>query len=335
MQKVKYEAPSNIALVKYWGKFGNQFPRNASVSFTLSNCKSIFEIKLEDKSSKEIEVEVKFEGNKNPKFAEKITRFFAKISSDYPIVDQFKFNIESSNTFPHSSGIASSASSMAALAMCLEELQHGTPDIQRASTTARIGSGSASRSVISKLGWWGNHKAQPLSSNEYAIPVWEDSDEIFHSYQNAIFIASSGEKSVSSSLGHELMHNHIYGDLRFQNAHQNIIDLYGAMREGDLEKWGEILEYEALSLHALMMMSRPSFILMKPTTITMIEKIRNYREASKLPVYFTLDAGPNIHLLYPKNIEKELGDFIENEMVPLCENEVWIRDYVGDGPQKL
>ena len=58
MQKVKYEAPSNIALVKYWGKFGNQFPRNASVSFTLSNCKSIFEIKLEDKSSREIEVEV-------------------------------------------------------------------------------------------------------------------------------------------------------------------------------------------------------------------------------------------------------------------------------------
>ena len=74
---------------------------------------------------------------------------------------------------------------------------------------------------------------------------------------------------------------------------------------------------------------------MKPTTITMIEKIRNYREASKLPIYFTLDAGPNIHLLYPKNIEKELGDFIKNEMVSLCENGVWIRDYVGDGPQKL
>jgi diphosphomevalonate decarboxylase len=57
-----------------------------------------------------------------------------------------------------------------------------------------------------------------MSSNEYAIPVWEDVDEIFHTYQNAILIASSGEKSVSSSLGHELMNNHVYGELRFQNA---------------------------------------------------------------------------------------------------------------------
>lgn len=335
MKSVQYEAPSNIALVKYWGKYGNQLPRNASVSFTLSNCKSIFEVKLLDKCAKEIEVDINFEGKNNPKFAEKIVKFFGKIAAEYPIVEQYKFEIKSSNTFPHSSGIASSASSMAALAMCLEELQCGMADIQRASHTARIGSGSASRSVIPKLGWWGAHNAQPLSSNKYAIPVWEETDDVFHDFQNAILIASSGEKSVSSSLGHELMQNHIYGDFRFQNANQNIIELYGAMREGDIEKWGEIVEYEALSLHALMMMSRPSFILMKPNTITMIEKIRAYRDAAKLPIYFTLDAGPNIHLLYPKNIQKEVGEFIANEMVALCENSVWIPDFVGNGPQKL
>jgi len=335
MLATKYEAPSNIALVKYWGKYGKQLPRNASVSFTLNNCKSIFEVCLSDKASRDIEVQIEFEGKDNPKFAEKISKFFKTIVSDYPIVEQYRFNIVSANTFPHSSGIASSASSMAALAMCLEELQYGTPDMQRASNTARIGSGSASRSVIPRIGWWGAHAAQPLSSNEYAIPVCEDVDEIFHTYHNAILIASSGEKSVSSSLGHELMNNHVYGELRFQNAQQNIIDLYGAMREGDLEKWGEILEYEALSLHALMMMSHPSFILMKPATINMIEKIRGYRDSSKLPLYFTLDAGPNIHLLYPKSIEAAVNDFVINEMVPFCENDVWIQDYVGNGPQKL
>ena len=335
MLATKYEAPSNIALVKYWGKYGKQLPRNASVSFTLNTCKSIFEVRLSDKVSKDIEVQIEFEGKDNPKFAEKIAKFFKTIVSDYPIVEQYKFNIVSANTFPHSSGIASSASSMAALAMCLEELQYGEPDIQRASNTARIGSGSASRSVIPKLGWWGAHAAQPLSSNEYAIPVWEDVDEVFHTYHNAILIASSGEKSVSSSLGHELMNNHVYSELRFQNAQQNIIDLYGAMREGDLEKWGEIVEYEALSLHALMMMSHPSFILMKPATISMIEKIRGFRDSSKLPLYFTLDAGPNIHLLYPKSIEAAVNDFVINEMVPLCENGVWIQDFVGNGPQKL
>ena len=335
MKNVKYEAPSNIALVKYWGKYGNQLPRNASISFTLTNCKSIFDIQLLDKSNHAIEVEINFEGKSNPKFAEKISQFFGKIAADYPIVNQYKFSIVSSNTFPHSSGIASSASSMAALAMCLEELQQGTPDLQRASYIARIGSGSASRSVIPKLGWWGDHRAQPMSSNEYAISVWEETDEVFHNYQNAILIASSGEKSVSSSMGHELMNNHVYGDLRFQNANQTIVELYGAMREGDLEKWGEMVEYEALSLHALMMMSHPSFILMKPNSISMIEKIRNFRTSSKLPVYFTLDAGPNIHLLYPKNIEKQVHEFIKNDMETLCENGVWIQDFVGDGPQRL
>jgi len=335
LKRIQYEAPSNIALVKYWGKYGHQFPRNASVSFTLTTCKSIFDIELVEKSKNEIDVEINFEGQNNLKFAEKISKFFEKISIDYPIVNQYKFQITSSNTFPHSSGIASSASSMAALAMCLEELQYGTPDTQRASNIARIGSGSASRSVIPKLGWWGQHNAQPMSSNEYAISVWEEVDEVFHTYQNAILIASSGEKSVSSSLGHELMRDHTYGETRFKNAQQNIVELYGAMREGDLEKWGDIVEYEALSLHALMMMSRPSFILMKPNTISMIEKIRAFRLQTKLPVYFTLDAGPNIHLLYPNDIAPKIDDFIHNELKPLCENDVWIKDCVGNGPQKI
>lgn len=334
-RQIKYQAPSNIALVKYWGKHGNQLPRNASVSFTLDTCRSVFDVKLVDKSKNEIDVTLKFEGVENSKFADKIALFFSKIENEYPIVHQFGFQIESSNTFPHSSGIASSASSMAALAMCIDELQHGEVNIQRASYLARIGSGSASRSVIEKLGWWGNHSFQPLSSDEYAVPVWEDVDSIFHDYQNAILIASSGEKSVSSSLGHELMHKHEYRTVRFQNANQNIIDLYGAMREGDLEKWGDIVEYEALSLHALMMMSNPSFILMKPATLSMIDKIREFRVSTKLPVYFTLDAGPNIHLLYPNANSKVILEFIKNDLEPLCENKVWIQDNVGNGPSKL
>ena len=331
---VQYEAPSNIALVKYWGKYGNQLPRNASISFTLHTCKSIFKVQQADKSTHEIDVKLNFEGKDNPKFADKIKSFFKKIELEYPIVNHYQWIIESSNTFPHSSGIASSASSMAALAMCIDEIQHGQVDIQRASTIARIGSGSASRSVIEKLGWWGEHPFQPLSSNEYAIPVWDVVDDVFHDYQNAILIASSGEKSVSSSLGHELMHQHVYASLRFQNANQNIVELYGAMREGDLEKWGEIVEYEALSLHALMMMSRPSFVLMKPATLQMIEQIRRYRNETHIPVYFTLDAGPNIHLLYPRQYASQINDFIKLELEPLCENKVWIQDCVGNGPIK-
>lgn len=332
---ISYEAPSNIALVKYWGKYGNQLPSNASISFTLDQCKSIFEISLSEKKSNQTEISLEFEGKKNEAFIPKIQSLFSKIEDEYPIVKDFDWTIKSSNTFPHSSGIASSASSMAALAMCIDELQHGQADIQRASIIARIGSGSASRSVIEKLGWWGAHNFQAFSSQEYAIPVWEDVDPIFHSYQNTILIASAGEKSVSSSAGHGLMKNHPYAQERFKNAMQNIVELYGAMREGDLEKFGELVEYEAMSLHALMMMSNPSFILVKPNTVSMIEKIKNFRASSKLPIYYTLDAGPNIHLLYPKDIQKDTLDFIKMELKPICENGMYIKDQVGNGPRKI
>lgn len=332
---VSYEAPSNIALVKYWGKYGNQLPTNSSISFTLDTCKSIFEIAISEKKGNESEISLFFEGVKNDAFVPKIKTLFDKIAVDYPIVKSHDWNIRSSNTFPHSSGIASSASSMACLAMCIETLQHGEVDLARASMVARIGSGSASRSVIPKIGWWGQHTNQPLSHQEYAIPVWDEVDPIFHDYQNTILIAHSGEKSVSSTAGHGLMIDHPYSQMRYQNAMKNIVDLYGAMREGDLDRFGEIVEYEAMSLHALMMMSTPSFILMKPATLSMIACILRYRSETKLPVYFTLDAGPNIHLLYPIAYMSQVHAWIDIELKPLCENGVYIHDRVGDGPKRI
>lgn len=335
MKKISYEAPSNIALVKYWGKYGNQLPLNPSISFTLSHCKSIFNIELTEIKDPAKRVTLEFEGKENDHFIPKIVSLFSKIAHEYPIVNEYHWNIRSENTFPHSSGIASSASSMAALAMCIDELQYGYVDIQRASIVSRIGSGSASRSVIPRLGWWGHHLGMPLSSQEYAIDVSEDVDPIFHSYQNTILIAHSGQKSVSSSAGHKLMDGHVYSKKRFENAHQNIIELYGAMREGDLEKFGEIVEYEAMSLHALMMMSSPSFILMKPATLQMIDAIVQYRNETKLPIYYTLDAGPNIHLLYPENIKKEINSWLSQELKKYCEDGLYIQDQVGYGPKKI
>lgn len=334
-KKISYQAPSNIALVKYWGKYGDQLPSNASISFTLDVCRSIFEVELSEKKSKTPQIDLEFEGKKNEKFIPKIQKLFDKIALDYSVVRDYDWTIRSSNTFPHSSGIASSASSMAALAMCIDELQYGSADIQRASQIARLGSGSASRSVIPRLAWWGHHPAQPLTSQEYAVEVWEDVDEIFWNYKDTILIASSDEKSVSSSLGHELMNNHIYASSRYSQAMNAIVELYGAMREGDLMKFGEIVESEALTLHALMMMSTPSYILMKPSTLTMIERIKRFREETKLPVYFTLDAGPNIHLLYPATIEDKIVPFVAEMLKPLCENGFYIKDQTGNGPSKI
>jgi diphosphomevalonate decarboxylase len=122
--KVSWSSPSNIALVKYWGKYGDQFPCNPSLSFTLKNSITTMSVEILPRSEELSKINFIFEGKKSDKFSEKIKIFLLKISDEFSWVKDFDFNIESSNTFPHSSGIASSASSMSALALSLLSLDY-------------------------------------------------------------------------------------------------------------------------------------------------------------------------------------------------------------------
>ena len=340
--KFKFESPSNIALVKYWGKFGRQFPKNASISFTLNNAKSItschYEI-LENKQE-DILLHFTFEGKQNDAFANKIRKFLLSIEDIFPWVRQIKFDISSKNTFPHSTGIASSASAMSALSLCLCSIHEIVSEkfddfYKQASFVSRLGSGSASRSVYPELALWGDHSKIEASSNEYAIPYGQEVAEIFKSYRDDILIVSKSEKSVSSTAGHALMDSNPYAESRYQSANENLTNLLSAMKVGDLDQFINIVEREALTLHAQMMCSDPSYILMEPNTLKMINRIRNYRLETKIPVCFTLDAGPNIHLLYPEEHAATIDVFIKEQLMPLTENNSIIRDFVGKGPKKI
>ena len=110
-----YSAPSNIALVKYWGKKDNQIPANPSLSFTLNNCKTITTLKFQPKTEKGISFDLLFEGQPKESFRPKIQKYFERIQELCPYILDYHFTIDTQNTFPHSSGIASSASGMAAL----------------------------------------------------------------------------------------------------------------------------------------------------------------------------------------------------------------------------
>jgi len=96
-----------------------------------------------------------------------------------------------------------------------------------------------------------------------------------------------------------------------------------------------ITESEALQLHALMMCSNPSFILMKPNTLNLINEIREFRAETKTPICFTLDAGPNVHLLYPNSEAEKVEYYIKNVLADYCDHERWMGDHVGDGPKSL
>ncbi|NND88229.1 MAG: diphosphomevalonate decarboxylase, partial [Flavobacteriaceae bacterium] len=305
-------APSNIALVKYWGKKDQQLPRNASVSFTLSNCETTTTLNFKPNQKTGADFKVFLEGQREKSFEPKIRTFFERIENYVPFIKDHSFEIRTSNSFPHSSGIASSASGMAALAMCLIELEKQLSShientefwSQKASFLARLGSGSASRSIEGPLVIWGEHETYANSSDLFGVTYPEPVHEVFQQYQDTILLVDKGEKQVSSTIGHNLMNDHPYAEQRFLKANDNLAKLKDIFAKGDLESFIEIVESEALQLHAMMMSSMPYFILMKPATLEIIERIWKYRKETGSHACFTLDAGANVHLLYPHK-EKE------------------------------
>ena len=339
--RVEWKSPSNIALVKYWGKHGRQLPSNPSISFTLDKAHTLTSVqyKIKGKASDDIDVSFKFEGEEAPVFEKRIVDYLSSIKDVLPLVSKMQLDISSHNSFPHSSGIASSASSMSALALCLLSIEKAykgreAMDMELASHIARLGSGSASRSVYGPLAIWGETSVDDKSSDLHAIAYGADLDPIFHTFHDDILIISKEKKSVSSTAGHALMETNPYRDSRYKQAHTHMGEVVAAMQAGDLEKFGLIVEKEALTLHALMMASSPPYILMETGTLQAINHIKLFREEKKIPVYFTLDAGPNIHLLYPNSYTPDVID-LKEELRAFCVDGMIIEDQVGSGPIQL
>ncbi|TCK65213.1 diphosphomevalonate decarboxylase [Winogradskyella wandonensis] len=345
--KVKWESPSNIALVKYWGKRENQIPENPSISFTLSNCKTITELIYRKKAGNDFSFDVIFEGKKNEAFKPKIQTFFERIEAYVPFLRDYHFTIETSNTFPHSSGIASSASGMSALALCLMSIEQEVKENvtlsaverssyfnQKSSFLARLGSGSACRSIEGELVVWGKN-ASTESSDLFGVRLAEDIHPNFKNYQDAILLVDKGEKQVSSTVGHKLMFGHPFAEKRFQQAHENLAELKDVLISGNQKRFIEIVESEALTLHAMMMTSMPYFILMKPNTLQIINKIWEFRAKTDANICFTLDAGANVHVLFPEGEREKVYEFIKTQLVAYCQNGHYICDTVGKGAKKL
>lgn len=355
--KVGWASPSNIALVKYWGKKGKQIPQNPSISFTLSECRT--ETFIEYEKADRFGFSFFFEGKENPAFGAKIEKFLLDNQAFFPFINQLHLKVDSRNSFPHSSGIASSASSMSAFVTGLIEIENlligqsafrqaqrpslakvpepveGPINMQKASFFSRLASGSAARSVFPAMALWGKTETYEGSSDEYVVSLSEYIHPVFKTFHDSILIVSDETKAVSSRAGHALMEGNPYAPARYAQANENTKNLLVALKSGDLDTFINITESEALQLHALMMCSNPSFILMKPNTLNIINEIRGFREETKIPLCFTLDAGPNVHLLYPESEAEKVEQFINDNLAAYCVDNKWIADHVGDGPKKL
>ena len=122
--KSQWRSPSNIALIKYWGKHGVQLPRNPSLSFTLSACHTDMKVTVETDKD-ESTLTVLYDGEPRPSFKPKIESFLNRIVEFFPWINSSSITIDSVNTFPYGAGIASSASAMSALSLCLIEIDEG------------------------------------------------------------------------------------------------------------------------------------------------------------------------------------------------------------------
>ena len=299
------QSPSNIAIVKYWGKHGNQLPNNPSISFTLSRCHTDTSIKFRRNDSDKYTMRFLFEGKESPKFQEKIEKYLIDNQQYFGFLKGLDLEVESSNSFPHSSGIASSAASMSALVLCLLQIEKAvnqdvTPlDMRKASFLSRLASGSAARSVFPVMSLWGATPSISDSSDDYAVPLADMVNPVFKTYHDSILIVSNKEKSVSSRVGHSLMNGHPLAEKRYQTARENTEKLL-----------------------------TPPYKLMEPNTLYIIEAVRNFRQETKIPACFTLDAGPNVHLLYPDAYDSQVKSFIKDNLLQYCHDNQCIDDIV-------
>ena len=291
--------PSNIALIKYWGKYENQIPANPSISYTLNQCRTITEMEFTE--GENFSVRLFLSGKEEPKFAEKTAKYLAGIEKYLPWVLRGSFVIKTENTFPHSSGIASSASGFGALAKCLMALDkeisgEKSPEetLQRASLLARLGSGSACRSLYNGLVVWGATPVVSGSADEYAVPYpVSEIHPIFRDFNDWVMLIQE------------------------------------ILKNGDMDGFIKLVEHEALTLHAMMMVSDPAFILMQTGTLEIIHKVWDFRRETGLPLFFTLDAGANVHLLFPNDGQQEsIKAFIEAELLAYTQSGGVVKDFM-------
>ncbi len=336
---IKTEAPSNLALVKYWGKKDLQIPINPSISLTLSKSTTQTQIEITPKQNKGLSLDFTFDSKPNKNFESKIKTFFNRVVEYCPWILNHHFKINSKNNFPHSSGIASSASSMASIAIGLSQLENQIyenhpPEKEqklKASFLARLGSGSASRSIEGPLVIWGESKSFKTSNDHYGVSVSQliDLHKDFKTFCDTILIVDKNPKKVSSSMGHQMMNHHPFFSGRIAQTVNHISSLKEVLITGNLQRMIPIVEREALSLHGLMFSSSSYYLLMQPNTLKIINRIFDFRKSSKLPIMFSLDAGPNVHLLYPLSIQKKVMEFVKSQLLDCCIKV--LDDQVGQG----
>ncbi|MFC1649285.1 diphosphomevalonate decarboxylase [Patescibacteria group bacterium] len=298
--KTTVVSPANIAFIKYWGRSDHKLflPRNNSISMTIDGCLTTTTAEILDDLDKDI-VEVQYYGRKPVKIDSKSRKSkalfeqIARIRKDSKRKEKVK--IESVNNFPSDAGIAASASSFSALTAALLVVygQHEKFENKREfSRQVRLcGSGSAVRSCY---GGFVEFALNIKKNDAYARQL---SDENHWDLLDIVVVVDPGKKKYSSSHGHELADTSPYFETRISEMNKRIRETKKAIKNKDLEKLGTLIEQDSTSMHAIMMTSKPPIYYWNGASMKIMQEIIRWREEDNLLSYFTLDAGPNVHVI--------------------------------------
>lgn len=283
-------APSNIALCKYWGKRNRELnlPINASLSVSLAHLGSKT-IVTESDTGKDRVVLNGVEQAEDSKFARKVVEFVSLFRADLsqPVL------VDTQNNIPTAAGLASSASGFAALMLALNQFYRLDLTPAQLSVCARMGSGSASRSVFTGFVEW-QMGVRDDGMDSHAVPL----DTSWPDLRVGLVKVTTAAKKVDSRAGMQrtVESAHLYQSWPLQAA-ADLEKLHLAIEQQDFMLLGETAEQNALSMHATMIASWPPLLYWQPESVAAMHKIWELR-ADGLPLYFTMDAGPNIKILF-------------------------------------
>lgn len=300
MKKITVISPANIAFIKYWGRDNHKLflPKNSNISMNMSGCLTKTTIEINEKLIKDI-VEIKFLSKDYAILEEnsiKAKNIFDQINRIRKISKlNFKVHIKSENNFPSDAGIAASASGMSALtgvlliAFGLKELFEDKKEFSR--QVRLCGSGSAVRSVYSGFVEMVYDKE---NNDAYAVQI---ADEKYWNLVDIVAVLNPEKKKISSSEGHEIADTSPYMLTRISEMKNRIKMTREAIIERNLTKLGPLIEADCISMHTVMMTSTPPAFYWNAGTMDIIQNILKWRDEENLEVYFTIDAGPNVHII--------------------------------------
>lgn len=302
MKKITVKASPDIALVKYWGKKDEilRLPENGSISIILDGLHTITTVEFK-KNLKEDCVEI--EGQTKGLEIDRVKKHFNRIREKYNIGELFA-KVVSKNNFPKATGLSSSGSGFAALTYAATHALELKLSEKELSILGRQGSGTACRCACGGFVEWldGDTSENSYSHTLHPADYWDIRD--------VVTIVAYDKKIVSSTEGHALANSSIFYQERLKYIKKKIQLVKQALKDKDFKIFGELVERETLEFHSILLTSNPSLIAWYPGSIQVMLAVQQMRK-EKIPVYFTISTGFNVHVLTLPKHEVKVASKLE------------------------